>query len=112
MVSDRRLNWAGHSIEAIAAMYESDSAARAAMAAPEDESAQAYWQSAWRAENNERQLDEVTPKSESGESHKVSQLAVGEDCGECNPCLFLDYNPQDPETHCIDCTCIICVPGA
>jgi hypothetical protein len=32
-------------------------------------------------------------------------------CGECSPCLFLEYDGDDPDTHCIDCKCIYCAPG-
>ena len=34
----------------------------------------------------------------------------GEDCGECDGCLKT-YVSDDPSTHCINCTCIMCIPG-
>src|SRR5581483_10128561 len=57
-MTDRELNWAGYSIQTIAAMYESDAAAREAGHNPSP-SANAYWVSAWRAEEHERQLDKT-----------------------------------------------------
>lgn len=55
--SDRQLNWHGWSLATIAAVYESDAAAREAEADPKNASAQAYWESAWRAEEGELKLD-------------------------------------------------------
>lgn len=57
---DRPLNWFGWSIETIAAVYESDAAAREAQTAWDNRSAQDYWQSAWRAEVIETQLDKAS----------------------------------------------------
>lgn len=34
-----------------------------------------------------------------------------EGCGECGPCEENNYDPENPETHCIDCTCFLCIPG-
>jgi len=53
----RPLNWYGWSIETIAAVYESDAAAREAQDNPENESLQQYWVSAWQAEGRELELD-------------------------------------------------------
>jgi hypothetical protein len=36
----------------------------------------------------------------------------GEDCGECEGCKSGPYVSDDTETHCIDCKCFICIPGA
>ena len=33
-----------------------------------------------------------------------------EDCGDCEGCLKT-YVSDDPSTHCINCTCIMCIPG-
>lgn len=35
-----------------------------------------------------------------------------EECGECPACIEGKYDGDDPETHCIDCNCIYCIPGA
>lgn len=83
MTSNRVRNWAGYSIETIAAIYESDAAAREAELAPDNPSAQAYWESAWQAEDHQHGLDELEKLEE--------ELA---------------------EDHPIDCTCIFCIPGA
>lgn len=81
-MSNRPLNFAGYSLETRAAIYESDAAAREAYANPLDESAQAYWQSAWRAEKLEHDLDADVEDSD------------------------------DPRYHPHDCCCIYCIPGA
>lgn len=39
-------------------------------------------------------------------------LKGDDDCGECEPCTSTEYDSDDPSTHCIDCTCIMCIPGA
>jgi len=33
---------------------------------------------------------------------------MGKDCGECDPCLFLDKVDNDSTTHCINCECDWC----
>lgn len=33
-------------------------------------------------------------------------------CGGCEPCKYSKYDDDDTETHCIDCTCFLCIPGA
>ena len=50
----RALNWAGHSIETIAAWYETD----AALAEAGNNGGDPYFNAAWAAEQEQRQLDE------------------------------------------------------
>lgn len=41
----------------------------------------------------------------------VARKRAPGDCGECAPCESFDYNSDKPETHCIDCNCLMCIPG-
>lgn len=43
---------------------------------------------------------------------RMEQVEAVKDCGECDPCLFMARDEDDPQTHCINCTCIFCIPGA
>lgn len=27
------------------------------------------------------------------------------ECGDCGPCLFLDFEETDLDTHCVECNC-------
>lgn len=38
--------------------------------------------------------------------------AKDEACGECEPCVHETYVSDEPDTHCINCTCLFCIPGA
>jgi hypothetical protein len=44
----------------------------------------------------------VTPKAK----------AKDDTCGECYQCVSSKYDSEDPGTHCVDCTCFLCIPGA
>lgn len=33
------------------------------------------------------------------------------DCGECVPCTSSNYDSDKVDTHCIDCNCLLCIPG-
>lgn len=45
--------------------------------------------------------------------HPAPKLADKGQCGECYQCLNgVRYDSENPKTHCVDCTCFLCIPGA